>query len=177
MNMRFNKIASVLFLASGLVAFGANAADQGSGRVTFTGSIIEAACSVNPESSDQEVDLGQIAASQLADNGSSTPRNFEILLENCALDADKANTVAVTFGGSAADSSNKLLGITGTASGAGVVITDGSGSPITLGEATGARELIEGSNTLNFSAYLQGISDEISTGEFQSVADFTLAYQ
>ncbi|CAI2159914.1 MULTISPECIES: fimbrial protein [Serratia] len=175
--MKINKIASVLLLASGLTAFGTNAADQGSGRVTFTGSIIEAACSVNPESSDQEVDLGQIAASQLADGGSSTPRNFEILLENCALDADKANTVTVTFGGSAADSSNQLLGITGTASGAGVAVTDGSGNLITLGQATGARELIEGSNTLNFSAYLQGISTEISTGEFQSVADFTLAYQ
>ncbi len=175
--MKFSNIASVFALASAMTVFGANAEDQGSGRVTFTGSIIEAACSVNPDSSDQEVDLGQIAASQLAGNGSSTPRNFEILLENCALDTDKANTVTVTFGGSAADSTNKLLGITGTASGAGVAVTDGSGTQITLGQATAARELLEGSNTLNFSAYLQGISDEISTGEFQSVADFTLAYQ
>lgn len=175
--MKMKKFASLFVLASGLTVFGAQAEDQGSGRVTFTGSIIEAACSVNPESSDQEVDLGQIAASQLADNGSSTPRNFEILLENCALDSEKANTVTVTFGGSAADSTNQLLGITGTASGAGVAVTDGSGTQITLGQATAARELLEGSNTLSFSAYLQGISDEISTGEFQSVADFTLAYQ
>lgn len=177
--MKLNKIATTLMLVAGISSFGVQAADQGAGKVTFTGSIIDAPCSIHPDSGDQEVDLGQIASSQLVGSGTSTPRNFDIKLENCVLSEEEgaANTVTVTFGGSAADATNKLLGITGTASGAGVAITDGSGKQITLTEPTDARDLIEGDNTLNFSAYLQGLGGAVETGEFQAVTDFTLAYQ
>lgn len=176
--MKLNKVASIFALVIGMSS-SAVYADAGSGRVTFTGSIVDAACSVNPDSSDQEVDLGQIAASELAGGGMSTPRNFEILLENCQLGsgAGAVSGVTVTFGGAAADATNKLLGITGTAAGAGVAITDGSGSQITLGTPTASRTLITGNNTLNFSAYAQGIAATITEGDFQAVADFVLDYQ
>ncbi len=48
-------VAAVLSLS----AFAANAADQGKGKVTFTGSIIEAPCSITSEAADQVVELGQ----------------------------------------------------------------------------------------------------------------------
>jgi type 1 fimbria pilin len=66
----------------------------------------------------------------------------------------------------------------GTASGAGVVITDASSAIIPVGGSSEARTLIEGNNTLAFSAYLQGLDDNnaIKSGEFTSIADFTLAY-
>lgn len=150
------------------------AADEGSGLIRFNGSIIEAACSVNPESSQQEIELGQISTGSLADNGISNPRNFLIKLENCSLSA--ADSVTVTFGGAAADDTNKLLGITGSASGAGIALVDGAGKQITLGVPTDARELLEGNNTLNFSTYLQGLGSVITTGDFTSVADFKLTY-
>lgn len=54
--MKLNKT----ILAAGLVlgfASMANAADQGHGTVTFTGSIIDAPCSIAPESIDQTVNL------------------------------------------------------------------------------------------------------------------------
>ncbi|MHA3276947.1 fimbrial protein, partial [Yersinia pseudotuberculosis] len=47
-------VAAVLSLS----AFAANAADQGKGKVTFTGSIIEAPCSITSEAADQVVELG-----------------------------------------------------------------------------------------------------------------------
>lgn len=177
--MKLNAIASAFIMTMGLVSSSVYAAEEGSGKVTFTGSIIDAACSVNPDSSDQEVNLGQIAASQLADNGVSTPRNFEINLENCALNDDgTAPSVKVTFGGSkAVENEDTWFGITGTANGAGIVITDGSSNIIPVGGTSTARELIEGNNTLGFSAYLQGLGGDITTGEFQSIADFTLAYE
>ncbi|MBX9335084.1 fimbrial protein, partial [Serratia marcescens] len=90
------------------------------------------------------------------------------------------NKVSLTFSGSASDADSALLGITGTAKGAGIALTDGSGKKIKLGTASDARLLQNGSNTLSFSAYLQGSSASgavIVPGEFQSVADFTLAYQ
>ncbi|MFM5466162.1 fimbrial protein [Aeromonas simiae] len=168
------KFATVAVLAMSVSA-GLQAADAGSGRVTFTGSIIDAACSVNPESSNQEVNLGQIALHQLEGKGTSTPRNFEIALENCSVDTQ--SSVSVTFAG--AKVAKDLLGITGTAAGAGIAITDGTGERLELGKPSAARELVAGNNTMIFSAYLEGLGDDdkLKTGDFYAVADFTLAYE
>lgn len=72
--MKMSKVAYSLVLAMGVAAFGAQAANEGTGRITFTGSIIDAACSVAPESEDFVVPLGEIAAAQLAD-GKNPIRN------------------------------------------------------------------------------------------------------
>ncbi|MBE4976533.1 MULTISPECIES: fimbrial protein [Serratia] len=183
--MKLNKIMMVAAVAFGLSST-AFAADQGHGKVTFTGSIIDAPCSINPDSIDQTVELGQISKAALVSGGKSTPRNFSIALENCTFANDEKgnplkNKVALTFTGmeSNATPTNGLLGITGTAKGASVAITDGSGTVIKLGQPTKAQTLQGGSNTLNFAAYLQGDAAStavITEGEFQAVADFTLAY-
>lgn len=181
--MTMNKIVLAMVMASGISAFGAVAADapvkatdQGSGNITFTGSIIDAPCSITPESSNQTVDLGQVSNSLLAKAGTSTPRNFTIDLEKC--DTTTKKNVIITFGGSKDSENDKLLGITGTAKGAGVALTDGSGTQITLGEPSAARGLLAGNNKLNFSAYLQGnkVDGTVTPGEFTSVANFTLTY-
>lgn len=157
----------------------AHAQDQGHGKVTMTGAIIDAPCSIAPESVDQTVELGQISNVALKNGGKSTPRNFSINLENCTFGTPAAkNKVAITFTGMESVAKNGLLGITGTAQGASVAITSGDGQLIKLGQPTTAQLLQDGKNTLNFAAYVQGNGDEavITEGEFQSVADFTLAY-
>lgn len=180
--MKLNKTMLAAVMALGVSSL-AHAADQGHGKVTFSGSIIDAPCSIAPESLDQTVELGAISNVALKNGGKSTPRNFQIKLENCELtakDPGKNNSVALTFSGSASEADSKLLGITGTAKGAGIAITDGAGTNIELGKPSKARELQNGANTLSFAAYLQGSSAStavIVPGEFQSVADFTLAYQ
>jgi len=182
--MKLNKIMLAAVMAFGVSSV-AHAAvkDQGHGKVTFSGSIIDAPCSIAPESLDQTVELGAISNVALKGGGKSTPRNFQIKLENCELTTEapgKNNTVSLTFSGSASEADSKLLGITGTAKGAGIAITDGAGSNIELGKPSKARELQNGANTLSFAAYLQGAAAStavIVPGEFQSVADFTLAYE
>lgn len=194
--MKLNKIATVLTLALGMTATGVYAEDvatAGSGQITFHGYILEAACSIGSDSENQTVELGQIAASQLADQGTSSPKVFSIDLENCRMNVSMdennqpvttAPMVTVKFGGSAAlnadgTTDTNKFGIMGTASGAGVVITDASSAIIPVGGSSEARELIEGNNTLAFSAYLQGLDDNsaIKAGEFTSIADFTLSYE
>ncbi|HIE0431241.1 TPA: fimbrial protein [Serratia marcescens] len=175
--MKLNKIMLAAAMALGVSSL-AHAADQGHGKVTFSGSIIEAPCSIAPDSVDQTVALGAISNVALKNGGKSTPRNFEIKLENCELSDKKS--VALTFSGAQSEANDKLLGITGSAKGAGIAITDGAGTNIELGKASKPQTLQNGSNTLAFSAYLQGASASnavITPGEFQSVADFTLAYQ
>lgn len=170
-------------LLTAVIAFGsasmAHAADQGHGKVTFTGSIIDAPCSIAPESIDQTVDLGQISNAALANSGQSTPRNFDIKLEDCSFGTKAAkNKVQVTFSGMESVAGNGLLGITGNAKGASVAITDGTGTVIELGKPTKEQTLQDGNGTLTFAAYMQGdgASATITEGDFQAVTDFTLAY-
>ncbi|MBS6003282.1 MAG: type 1 fimbrial protein [Citrobacter sp.] len=199
--MKFNKIAAIMTLALGMTATGVYAADdvatEGSGQITFHGHIIDAACSIGADSESQTVELGQISAKQLEGQGVSSPKVFSIELENCRMNSTTeddgqggtttvttAPMVTVTFGGSAAlnadgTADTDKFGIMGTAAGAGVVITDASSAIIPVGGTSEARELIEGKNTLAFSAYLQGLNDDdaIKSGEFTSITDFTLSYE
>lgn len=190
--MNRNKISAAIALTLGMVVFGANAdVGEGSGKITFHGNITDAACSIGSDSESQTVELGQISARQLEDEGVSSPKVFSIDLENCRMtettDANGdpvtvAPMVTVTFGGSPAlqddgTTDTDKFGIMGTASGAGVVITDASSAIIPVGGDSEARELITGSNTLAFSAYLQGLANsDVKSGEFTSIADFTLSY-
>ncbi|WP_075182491.1 fimbrial protein [Pantoea sp. 1.19] len=177
MNLNKTLLAAMIVLGCTSVA---QAADQGHGKVTFKGAIIDAPCSISPDSIDQSVELGQISKVALKDGGKSTPRNFSVALENCSFGTPATkNKVALTFTGMESQSGNGLLGITGSASGASIAITDGSGAVIKLGQPTKEQILQDGNNSLNFAAYVQGDSGDtavITEGEFQSVADFTLAY-
>lgn len=172
------KLNYIMMIAA--VTFGATSlaqADSGSGKVSFSGSIIDAPCSIAPESLDQTVELGAISNSALRSSGKSTPRTFQIKLEQC--DNTTLKSVRTTFGGAAIpNTNNNLLAITGTASGAGVGISY-AGQPVTLGQATVAQTINANDNTLKFSAYLQGVnaSTAVVPGDFMAVADFTLAYQ
>lgn len=178
--MNAKKIAFIAAMVAGALMANANAAtDQGHGKVTFTGSIIDAPCSINPDSIDQTVSLGEVsnvALKSKGNTGTSVPRNFEIKLEGC--DVTTLKSVKTTFTG-AEGANDGSLGITGTAKGASIILINGDGEQIKLGEPSAARTLQNGSNTLMFSAYLQGdgASATVTPGDFTSVADFTLAYQ
>lgn len=148
--------------------------DQGHGTVTFTGSIIDAPCSITPDSLDQKVSLGSIANKSLENGGTSTPVPFQIKLEKCSIPT--AKTVTTTFSGS--EGKNGMLAITGNAAGAGIVLKYGD-SKVELGKPTASQQIAANANaaTLEFSAYLQGDGASIVPGDFSSVADFMLTYQ
>lgn len=174
--MKFNRLVFALGLGAVMVTGAANAADQGHGTVRFTGSIIDAPCSISGDSDGQEVNLGEVSSAALAKNGTSAPKNFEIELDNCTASTLKSG-VSVTFTGAASSKNKDHLGITGTASGASIALTDGAGNPISLGKASSPQAIQDGTNHLLFSAYLQGDGASAPTpGDFTSVADFTLAY-
>jgi type 1 fimbria pilin len=192
MNMNKNLIAAVLAtMAMGSLVSTAHAANQGSGTVTFTGSIINAPCSIAPESADQTVNLGSVSNKALADGHKSSPQNFNIKLQDCDLTGLAKNTITATFTGAPSKANANNLGMSGTASGAAIVLSQG-GTDIKLGEPTTAIKVSDGSNILAFTAYLQGESttttptgggtatttySKIVPGDFKSVANFTLAYQ
>lgn len=169
-----------LCFATAFLTGNAMAANQG-GKVTFTGNITNSACSISPESSDQTVDLGQISIKDLTDGDKTTkPRDFDITLENCVLDESTANTVTVTFGGTSSEFEPGILGVSGTASGVGVAIAEQNSSSgfLPLNTPSKAMDIMNGSNTMHFSAYLMGNEDATPTeGDFTAVANFILTYQ
>ncbi|KUE80920.1 fimbrial protein [Aeromonas schubertii] len=177
--MKANKI--VVAMGVLLMAGAASAAGQGSGKVTFNGEIINAPCSVAPESVDQVVEMGQISTKELVKGGESNSKPFSIKLENCEItEADDA--VKVTFSGAQDPVDSSLLVIGGgQAAGAGIKMTAPGGAPIVLGTPTAAYKLVNGDNQLDFSAVLKGYEDQttnpLQAGAFTATTNFTLAYE
>ncbi|WP_343553901.1 type 1 fimbrial protein [Pantoea sp.] len=175
--MKLKTLVTASLIALGTIPT-AQAANEGSGTITFTGSIIEAPCSISHDNSEQTIDLGQISNVALAKSGKSEPRKFTIELENCALSTKK--TVTTTFTGPAGGSNR--VGIAGTAKGASIAIVDGAYNEIKLGSPSIAQALQDGNNALSFAAYLQGDVDAddkdlpIVPGDFQAVVNFGLNY-
>src|SRR5471030_558566 len=99
-------IAAVIAFGSVSMAHAADPAkpDEGHGKISFKGSIIDAPCSIAPGSDIQEIDLGQISKVALdSTEGRSTPKGFTIQLEKCSFDAAGMNKkVKVTFSGAGA---------------------------------------------------------------------------
>ncbi|AVN32292.1 type 1 fimbrial protein [Serratia marcescens] len=174
--MKLNKIMLAAVMTLGTISM-ANAANQGGGSVTFKGSIIDAPCSIEPGSLDQTVKLGDIASAQLKNGGKSTPQDILIKLVGC--DVQTAKTVTTTFSGTESEAAPGLLAMKGSARGASIAINDIDGKLLPLTTASKAQKIEDGQATLRFSAHLQGdgASAAIVPGEFNSVADFTLAYQ
>lgn len=177
--MKLNQV----LMAGGVVALCVASATAQANTVTFNGSIIDAACSISPESVDQSVDLGQVANAALKNGGQSTPKQFSIKLEDCVLD-DKTG-VAVTFDGVEGEASGSLA-LTGMAKGADIMLADQSGTQVQLGKASKLQNLTDGANKVIFNAYLQGQPEvtaetgdypTIVPGDFSSVTTFTLSYQ
>ncbi|PAA98421.1 fimbrial protein [Serratia fonticola] len=78
-----------------------------------------------------------------------------------------------------AEGKDGRLGITGTASGASVALTDGSGNVLELGKPSKNFSLQNGNNTLPFTVYLQGdgVPGNIQAGDYQAAAGFMLNFQ
>ena len=169
-------LMSIVLLATSASAV--NAVAAGSGTITFSGDILEAACSFKPESTDQAVALGQVAKSQLATGGITNTQRFQIELTGCSTTGLTDKTVTAVFTGAESTDVPGALGVVGTAQGAGIMMVNGSGDPIVLGTTTSARIITAGDNTLVFGAYLKGkATGDITPGDFTAVTNFSLAYQ
>ncbi|HGU9824253.1 TPA: fimbrial protein [Enterobacter cancerogenus] len=181
--MKLSKVALALGLGMALVSGFANAAasgssvgGQGHGTVHFKGEIIDAPCSIAPDSVDQTVDLGQVSKAALANKGTSTPVNFSIELQDCEI-STTYKTVTATWSGTPDVKMPTAWGITGSASGAAIVLRDATEQPIKLGEESAGTTLGTGNTTIPMSAYLQGDGEPVVPGAFTGAANFILTYQ
>jgi type 1 fimbria pilin len=171
-----------------IVSGSAVAEDQGSGKIKFKGVVIDAPCSIAPDSVDKEVDLGEVTTAVINANKKSTAVPVDINLENCQLDdpADETDTpitkVDVTFTSAATDATDTSLMSNTYASGAqnvGVRLLDNAEANITLGAANEIA-LLAGSTTqtLHFKALMEVASGKTATaGQVEATANYVLMYK
>lgn len=173
--MKKTIIASTMMMLSASV-FAAE--DTGHGVVNFTGAIIDAPCSIAPESMDQTVNMGLISDVLLEKQGETPVRPFSIQLESCSTETVKAATI--TFSGNTDGIDKKHLALSGKGKGAAIALVNQDESEIELGTKTKAIALVEGDNKLQFGAKLvSNLKDGESAtpGEFKATANFIISYE
>lgn len=113
--MHAGKKALLAVAMATIVSGSAFAADQGSGKIKFKGVVIDAPCSIAPDSVDKEVDLGEVTTAVINANKKSTPVAVDINLQNCVLSdpddetATPITKVEVTFSSTATYASDTSL--------------------------------------------------------------------
>ena len=185
-SMKRKLIASSVIASLMLVAGAAVAADPVSvsgGTVHFEGELVNAACAVSTQSSDQVVTLGQYRTASFAAAGDTTAQiPFTIVLNDC--DPKVAATAAVAFSGQTDLTNNNLLAVSSsdnstTAGGVGIEILDNTSTALKPDGATfsTAQALVEGTNTLRFSARYKATADSTTPGQANADATFIMKYE
>ncbi|KAA8995379.1 type 1 fimbrial protein subunit FimA [Affinibrenneria salicis] len=178
-------LIGVSILSSGFAVMAEAATTVAGGTVHFKGQIVNAACAVSTNSSDQTVNLGQYRTANFTAVGTYSGKvPFTIKLEDC--DPTVSSTAAVAFSGAADGTDNSVLstsnisgGSAGAAAGVGIEISDSKGAVLA---PTGAvfstpQTLITGSNTLNFNARYKSTLAAVTAGEADADATFTMQYE
>ncbi|HDR2836373.1 TPA: fimbrial protein [Enterobacter mori] len=160
-------------LASILTSFGVSAAGQGAGQLNFHGYVIDAPCSIHPDSKNQTYEFGDVTKSFLA-NGGKSEKKVTIKLINC--DASTASKgVQVNFGGAVVGGTPTELLTAGTTNTA--IKLNGYGEDVVFGTPTKAVMVKDGDTFLEYTASLvQATGATVAEGEFTAVTNFTMMY-
>lgn len=190
--MKMGKTVLFAMVAAALSSTSAFAAvDGGSGKITFTGDIINAPCAIKAEDVDKQVDLGEVPATYINSQGHSDAVDSSIHLVDCDLpNSDNGQgtpitKVDVTFTSTAVTTEGESLlsnTMTGGATGVGVRLLDADGQNITLGTAKEVT-LVQSSSeqTLPFQAYMELVDSTKATpatpGAVNANATYVLSYK
>jgi len=153
------------------------------GTVHFTGELVNAACAVNTESSNQTGNLGQYRTAKFTKVGDTTSNvPFTIELNDC--DPTVATTAAVAFTGQVDATDKTLLAVSSgsndtAAKGVGIEILDSQSTTLTPDGASfsATQALIKGTNTLNFAARYKATAATTEPGQANADATFVVKYE
>ncbi|MBH3259861.1 type 1 fimbrial protein [Serratia marcescens] len=168
-------VFSFMFSAGALTAF---AAQQGQGRVSMQGAIIDTACAIAVDSRDQVIDMGVVPLADIIRDGQGSRRDFSIKLVNCVLErphSDKPDwkQFQVTFDG---DAEGELFGVRGDASGVALRIIDKMGNIALPGKALPLAAIVPGDLQLDYSLRLVANNHALKSGDYFSAIRFKLDY-
>ncbi len=181
--MRFKRC--LICIVTGLFFHAAIAGDHHivtvyGGQVNYSGAVVSAPCSVSIDSQNQQVTMGQIRADMFTSIGSwSESDAFTIKLEDCV--SALAPTAGVLFKGVTSGKDPQVFTVgygQGSAKGIGIGIFDShenlivpNSAPITF------TTLIDGNNTMSFSARYRSIDTTVLAGSANVTINFEMDYQ
>jgi major type 1 subunit fimbrin (pilin) len=164
-----------LVLLCGVVALLSGLAQAQSGKINFTGEIIDTACEVDTNSQNLDVNLGRVSKTDFSGAGTvASETAFKLNLKNCP----EVTTATIKFDATPKDGDYNVIDISadsGAAKGVGVQILDSARKVVPLYTASSLYDLAVGDNSLKFTAryYATG---EVTSGPANAVANFTVNY-
>jgi len=173
--MKKNLLA-VALMASSALATSAIAAD---GAVNFTGIISDEVCTVDTSTLNQTVNLGKVGRTAFKSAGEVAGTiGFDLILKDCPKTVTGAT---VRFDGTQAPGDNGILALTAgddTAQNVGIQITDAQNKVVPLYTNSSVYSLVDtGPNTLSFRAGYIALSKDVTVGDANAVAQFTIIYE
>lgn len=177
-----NKQALLAFAVASLAAATAHAEVVDGGTVHFNGELVNAACAVSVESADQTVNLGQYRTATFQQVGAYSARiPFTIELTDC--DTTVSQNASAAFYGQMDQTDPTLLAVASatnatTATGVGIEIRDSADQVLTPDGTNFStpQQLIDGNNTLAFSASYKSTAATTTAGQANADATFVMQY-
>ncbi|QQE43809.1 fimbrial protein [Hafnia alvei] len=150
------------------------------GQLNYKGAVVSAPCSVSIDSQNQLVTMGQVRVKEFDGIGSwSQSQAFTIKLEDC--DTDLAPTAGVLLKGITDGKDPQVFATEhsqGSAKGVGIGIFDSQGNLIIPNSAPITfMSLIDGNNTISFSAKYRATENTVLAGSANAAISFEMVYQ
>ena len=162
--------------------FGAQAA--GTNTITFTGKVIESACTISVNDGNASLDLGSTLAADIATSGQTgAPKEFNISLADCPKAAAGIPTKAfVKFTGDTDGNTSYFKNTSGSGTAAtntGVMLKDSKGTPIINNDGHAQIDLpaVGGDINLTYSAMLVATANTPTQGDVSSTLTYTVSYE
>ncbi|HEE9628834.1 fimbrial protein [Escherichia coli] len=177
---KFAKTAIAAAMVMGAVVSTSAFAAGNNGTARFYGTIEDSPCSIVPDDHKLEVDLGNIGAEVLKNNGTTTPKDFQIRLQDCVLDTQK--TITTMFTGTVSTANENYFAIFNTDTGVmfnNVSLAIGDLQQTAQKKGDGITQQSDGvkpKQTLNFKAWLVGAADAPDLGGFEAITTFQITY-
>ncbi|EML0566229.1 hypothetical protein SR70_06575 [Klebsiella aerogenes] len=168
--------AGILVLAL-IITYNMPSASAYDGQLNFTGEITDQVCSVATDGNN--IDLGKISNKAFNGVGDYAGNSrFSIKLSDCP---DSIKSVKVKFDGNPDNGNPEIIALTKgkkSATGLGVQITDIDSGVVSLGVPTRDFNIKPGStvNQLDFSARYISTAQDITPGQANATASFTITY-
>lgn len=148
------------------------------GQIAFVGTAVDAACSVDTSSINEEVQMGQVRKDAFVGIGSwADPVGFTLTLTDCSTAVSQSAGVA--FQGVTDSHDPLVLAMTngpGSAQGIGLGIYDEQSNLVVPNSAPRTyKPLIDGTNVLHFIAKYRSTA-QIVPGDASVIANFTVIY-
>lgn len=185
MSLRLAVAGAFLMFTSLFVNCSAAQGNQGSGRVTLLGEVVESACALDAKSAYQIIELEPLAMGRLIRQGQSEFHNFSLRLVKCSLarpDPVRPGAylpdwqhVRVTFDG-LADAGGHLFAMAGSSTGLALRIADIQGQPSTPGVPMSLAPLTGADQELHYTLQLVGNGRPMAAGSHSAAVRFRLEY-